>query len=62
METSSAHAAVATNIAPTEKQIILLALFLIPFGWELIDEQDLRDNVLELAFVPALSNGLSILR
>jgi hypothetical protein len=30
MEISSAHAAVAANIAPTAKQIILLALILIP--------------------------------
>jgi hypothetical protein len=31
MEISSADAAVAVNIAPTAKQIILLALILIPF-------------------------------
>jgi hypothetical protein len=31
MVISSAHAAVAANIAPTAKQIILLVLILIPF-------------------------------
>jgi hypothetical protein len=31
MEISSAHAAVAANVAPMAKQIILLALILIPF-------------------------------
>jgi len=31
MEISSAHAAVAANIAPTAKQILLLFLILIPF-------------------------------
>ena len=31
MTFSSAHTAVAANIAPTAKQIILLALILIPF-------------------------------